>query len=79
MIPLRVAMASLTDRERDIIRLRYGEDGGFTLESAGMVFKITRERVRQIEQDALRKLQGTVLDLKTCPPALREKLTERTY
>jgi RNA polymerase primary sigma factor len=50
---------SLTHRERDIIRLRYGIGTGhtYTLEEVGKIFKVTRERVRQIEAKALKKLQ----------------------
>lgn len=49
----------LTFREREIIKLRYGIDTGYfyTLEEVGKIFKITRERVRQIEVKALQKLQ----------------------
>lgn len=51
--------ARLTDREREIIELRYGfRDGEFrTLEEVGEMFKVTRERIRQIEAIALRKLR----------------------
>ncbi|MEQ9070829.1 MAG: sigma factor-like helix-turn-helix DNA-binding protein, partial [Gimesia chilikensis] len=50
---------SLTYREREIIRLRYGLGDGYsyTLEETGRIFKVTRERIRQIESKALRKLQ----------------------
>ncbi|HUU68669.1 MAG TPA: RNA polymerase sigma factor RpoD [Planctomycetota bacterium] len=53
---------SLTDRERDIIKLRYGIGEGFTytLEEVGQKFKVTRERVRQIEAKAVRKLQHPI-------------------
>jgi len=49
---------SLTDKERDIIRLRYGigVKCDHTLEEVGRVFGLTRERIRQIEMQALRKL-----------------------
>lgn len=49
----------LTWREREIIKLRYGLGDGFTytLEQVGYIFKVTRERVRQIEHRAMRKLQ----------------------
>ena len=53
------ALGKLTDRERKIIVLRFGlEDGKFrTLEEVGREFGITRERIRQIEAKALRKLR----------------------
>ena len=46
-------------REREIIRLRYGLSDGYayTLSEVGKIFSVTRERIRQIECDALRKLQ----------------------
>ncbi len=53
---------TLTYREREIIRLRYGIGDGhtYTLEEVGKIFKVTRERVRQIEAKAIRKLQHPV-------------------
>jgi RNA polymerase primary sigma factor len=53
---------SLTFREREIIKLRYGIGDGYTytLEEVGRRFKVTRERVRQIEAKALRKLQHPI-------------------
>jgi len=52
-------LAKLTDRERDVVRMRYGLDDGSprTLEEVGKVFGVTRERIRQIEAKALRKLR----------------------
>ena len=52
-------LKSLTYREREIIRLRYGLGDGYsyTLEETGRIFKVTRERIRQIESKALKKLQ----------------------
>ncbi len=56
---LDTAMDSLTDRERKVIRLRFGLDDGKTrtLEEVGREFDVTRERIRQIEAKALRKLR----------------------
>ena len=50
---------TLTDRERNVLRLRFGLDDGRsrTLEEVGKEFKVTRERIRQIEAKALRKLR----------------------
>ncbi len=55
-------LKSLTFREREIIRLRYGLVDGYsyTLEEVGRIFKVTRERVRQIEAKAVAKMQNPV-------------------
>ena len=55
-------METLTYREREIIKLRYGIGDGYTytLEEVGKIFKVTRERVRQIEAKAVRKLQHPI-------------------
>ena len=52
-------LSSLTDREQKVLRLRFGLDDGRsrTLEEVGREFKVTRERIRQIEAKALRKLR----------------------
>ena len=63
MSMLRTSIAdvlqSLDYREREILRLRYGLVDGYTytLQEIGRIFSITRERVRQIEAEAIRKLQ----------------------
>ena len=53
---------TLTYREKEIIKLRYGIGDGYTytLEEVGKIFKVTRERVRQVEAKAIRKLQHPV-------------------
>jgi len=70
-------LKTLSYREREIIKLRYGIGDGYTytLEEVGRIFKVTRERVRQVEAKAIRKLQHPVrarrlegfLDHKTVP------------
>ena len=52
-------LRTLSYREREIIKLRYGLGDGYryTLEEVGHIFKVTRERIRQIEAKAVRKLQ----------------------
>ena len=56
---LEEVLDELSYREREIIRLRYGLADGYayTLEEVGKIFSVTRERVRQIESKAVRKLQ----------------------
>ncbi|MBF2058188.1 MAG: RNA polymerase sigma factor RpoD [Cyanobacterium sp. T60_A2020_053] len=56
---LENVLDSLSPRERDVLRLRYGLDDGRmkTLEEIGQIFNVTRERIRQIEAKALRKLR----------------------
>jgi len=60
---------SLTDREAQVLKLRYGLDGErtHTLEEVGIIFNVTRERIRQIEGKALKKLRN---------PAKLKKLVE---
>jgi RNA polymerase primary sigma factor len=55
-------LQTLTFREREIIKLRYGIGDGYTytLEEVGRIFRVTRERVRQIEAKAVRKLRHPV-------------------
>jgi RNA polymerase primary sigma factor len=56
---VRKALGALPDRERQVIELRYGLSGGepLTLEEVGRTFGVTRERIRQIENNTLKKLQ----------------------
>src|SRR5688572_10699060 len=58
-------LKTLTYREREIIKLRYGIGDGYTytLEEVGRIFKVTRERVRQVEAKAIRKLQHPVREI----------------
>ena len=56
---LEKVMSTLTDREKTVLKLRFGIEDGHnrTLEEVGKVFNVTRERIRQIEAKALRKLK----------------------
>jgi len=55
------SLSTLTDRERDVIKLFFGigENHGLTLEEIGAKFDLTRERVRQIKEKAIRRLRHT--------------------
>jgi len=66
---LNEVLSSLSDREEKVLRFRYGLDDGCprTLEEVGKIFKVTRERIRQIEVKALRKLRH---------PSRRKKLED---
>jgi RNA polymerase primary sigma factor len=57
-----LVLKTLSYREREIIKLRYGIGDGYTytLEEVGRIFKVTRERVRQVEAKAIRKLQHPI-------------------
>jgi len=57
---LLAVIDTLTPREQKVVRMRYGLDDGFpkTLEQVGQEFNVTRERIRQIEAKALRKLRN---------------------
>jgi RNA polymerase primary sigma factor len=59
---IQAVLDTLTYREREIIKLRYGIGDGYTytLEEVGRRFRVTRERVRQIEAKAIRKLQHPI-------------------
>jgi RNA polymerase primary sigma factor len=52
-------LATLPEREQEILKMRFGLDGGYslTLEEVGLIFDVTRERIRQIEAKALRRLR----------------------
>ena len=50
-------LASLTPREERVLRMRFGMNTDHTLEEVGQQFSVTRERIRQIEAKALRKLK----------------------
>jgi len=58
---IKSALNKLTFREREIIKLRFGLGGDgltYTLEEVGHIFKVARERIREIEAKAIRKLQA---------------------
>lgn len=59
---LSLALRSLTEREVDILKMRFGMDDGVkrTLEEVGDTYKVTRERIRQIEAKAIRKLLNNI-------------------
>jgi RNA polymerase primary sigma factor len=59
---VRQVLSTLTPREEKVLRLRFGigEKSDHTLEEVGRDFQVTRERIRQIEAKALRKLQHGV-------------------
>ncbi len=73
---LEGVLGTLTYREREVLRLRYGLADGHTktLEEVGCVFRVTRERIRQIEAKALRKLRQPQRH-----SALSEHLDERSF
>lgn len=56
---LEEVLATLSEREREVLRLRFGLEDGYqrTLEEVGHIFEVTRERIRQIEAKALKKLR----------------------
>ena len=56
---IEIALNALPERERQVIEMRYGLTGErpYTLEEVGQAFGVTRERIRQIENNTLRKLQ----------------------
>jgi len=57
-VALISCLGSLDDRQRRVLELRYGLDGGrpHTLDEVGVIFNVTRERIRQIEKQSLKKL-----------------------
>lgn len=70
---IRKALNDLTPREQEVLRLRYGLDGGYprTLDEVGTHFQLTRERIRQIEKLALKKLRRIATLRETAAPPLR--------
>ena len=60
METLRKLLGTLSHRERRVLELRYGLDGEHprTLDEVGRTFNVTRERIRQIENQSLKKLRG---------------------
>ena len=56
---IKEIIVDLSDRERDILKMRFGLEDGVThtLEEVGKVFGVTRERIRQIESKALEKIR----------------------
>src|SRR5690606_14749574 len=72
------ALSELTEREREVVNLRYGLHGGkaHTLQELGAYFKVSRERVRQIEGQALRKLRKSHLSEAMFEPQDEEEKKE---
>ena len=58
---IKRALSSLTEREAEVVKLYYGfeKDNALTLEEIGEKFNLTRERVRQIKEKAIRRLRHT--------------------
>lgn len=56
---IRELLSTLPEREQEVLRMRFGLDDGYalTLEEVGLYFDVTRERIRQIEAKALRRLR----------------------
>ncbi|MDI9586267.1 MAG: sigma-70 family RNA polymerase sigma factor, partial [Acidobacteriota bacterium] len=56
---LEKVLEQLSEREREVLKLRFGLEDGYsrTLEEVGHIFEVTRERIRQIEAKALKKLR----------------------
>jgi len=79
---LQKKMASLSEREREILRMRFGldEQKSQTLEEVGQALGITRERVRQIEGEALLKLRGAIEEgeVSKTKEELKEQARERS-
>jgi RNA polymerase primary sigma factor len=61
---IREALSLLTSREREIIKLRFGidQEGTNTLDEIGKRFNLTRERIRQIEKGALKKMASSGME-----------------
>jgi RNA polymerase primary sigma factor len=70
---LQRIMATLSSREEKIICMRFGigEKSDRTLEETGRVFGVTRERIREIEDIALRKLRRRILSLREFTPTMK--------
>lgn len=73
----RLLLQNLTDREREVLKMRYGigRSDEQTLEEVGRKFLLTRERIRQIEKDALGKLRTSALSFRRSPTGV--KMSER--
>jgi RNA polymerase primary sigma factor len=71
------ALKRLSYREREILKLRYGLGNGvkYTLEEVGHIFRVSRERIRQLEKQGIAKL-GKLLDTDPQGEELKRLLTE---
>ena len=72
---LREALENLSYRERRVLELRYGLGGEHprTLDEVGRTFNVTRERIRQIENQSLKKLQSLAMSMYLTRPAQRRR------
>jgi RNA polymerase primary sigma factor len=75
---LKKILSTLSHRERRVLELRYGLDGEHprTLDEVGLTFNVTRERIRQIEQQSLKKLRA-LADSRSLKDVAQEGLTKR--
>ena len=76
---LNEVLRTLTYREREVLKLRRGIPAGatYTLEETGRIFKISKERIRQIESRAMRKLETRLRRLKRFADAEQERSQEQ--
>ena len=76
---LRKILGTLSSRERQVLELRYGLDGQHprTLDEVGRTFNVTRERIRQIENQSLKKLRALADAAKLREQAARSRTANK--